>query len=80
MQVEILRLMALGYNNDDIARERGITRSSVERSMQDHCAMQDNRLPIFLCCPSPQTCASVVTPQVTVMVMVLPVTGTPLTR
>lgn len=32
-QVGILRLMALGYNNDYIARERGITRSSVERSI-----------------------------------------------
>ena len=32
-QLGILRLMALGYNNEYIARERGITRSSVERSI-----------------------------------------------
>lgn len=32
-QVEVLRLMALGYNNDSIAELRGVTRSSVERSI-----------------------------------------------
>ena len=32
-QVEILRLMALGYTNDFIAEQRGVTRSSVERSI-----------------------------------------------
>lgn len=32
-QVEVLRLMALGYNNDYIARERGVTLSSVERTI-----------------------------------------------
>lgn len=30
-QIEILRLMALGYDNDYIAHSRGISRSSVER-------------------------------------------------
>lgn len=32
-QVEILRLVALGFNNEAIARQRGVTRSSVERSI-----------------------------------------------
>lgn len=32
-QVEILRLIALGYNNEAIAEQRGVTRSSVERSI-----------------------------------------------
>jgi DNA-binding NarL/FixJ family response regulator len=32
-QVEILRLIALGYNNDSIAEQRGVTRSSIERSI-----------------------------------------------
>lgn len=32
-QIEILRLIALGYNNEAIAEQRGVTRSSVERSI-----------------------------------------------
>jgi DNA-binding NarL/FixJ family response regulator len=32
-QVEILRLIALGFNNDSIAEQRGVTRSSIERSI-----------------------------------------------
>lgn len=32
-QIEVLRLIALGYNNDAIAERRGVSRSSVERSI-----------------------------------------------